>query len=39
MVARTSAGRSRQMVDFGDHLRTWRKASRLTAGLVAERAG
>lgn len=39
MVARMSASRSRRLIDFGDHLRTWRKASRLTAELVAERAG
>jgi len=38
-MAVKSASRSRQMAEFGGFLRTWRKASRLTAEIVAERAG
>lgn len=39
MSARPSANRSRRLHELGDHVRTWRTASRLTADLVAERAG
>lgn len=38
-MAVKSSSRNLQMVEFGDHLRTWRKASRLTAEIVADRAG
>lgn len=31
--------RRRRVVQFGEHIRNWRKISRLSAELVAERAG
>ena len=39
MSPRASLTRTRRMAEFGAHVRTWRKASRLTTALVAERAG
>lgn len=39
MANRESNARRRRVIEFGDTIRTWRKASRLTAGLVAERTG
>jgi transcriptional regulator with XRE-family HTH domain len=38
-MARSSAARERRIKQFGEHLRTWRRASSLPASLVAERAG
>ncbi len=39
MSSRQSMNRRRHVVEFGEHICSWRKASRLSADLVAERAG
>lgn len=39
MANRESSARRRRVIEFGDNIRSWRKASRLTADLVAQRAG
>lgn len=39
MPQRTSALRTRRMTTLGENLRSWRKVQRLTAAVVAERAG
>jgi len=39
MAQRSSALRTRRMANLGENLRSWRKVQRLTAAMVAERAG
>ncbi len=39
MASRKSNTQLRRIVEFGDNIRNWRKASRLTADVVAQRAG
>ncbi|WJL94774.1 helix-turn-helix transcriptional regulator [Microbacterium sp. ET2] len=39
MSQRPSALRTRRMATLGENLRSWRKVQRLTAAMVAERAG
>ena len=38
-MVRISTTRQRRMEELGNSIRSWRKASRLTAAIVAERAG
>lgn len=39
MSRRESTNRRRRIAEFGAHIRSWRKISKLSAELVAERAG
>ncbi|MFP7834670.1 helix-turn-helix domain-containing protein [Marisediminicola sp. LYQ134] len=39
MASRSSAVRDRRIAELGAHVSAWRKASRITADLLAQRAG
>lgn len=39
MASRPSAVRDRRIADLGSHVSAWRKASRITTELLAQRAG